>query len=50
MALRDWSSYQINPVESWCDLYAKMVPDTMTDCPRWIDFKEYDAQMEKFGR
>ena len=45
----DWMSYQTNPVESWCDYYSKMVPDSMRNCPHWISQTKYDAQMIKYG-
>lgn len=47
---RDWSSFNTNPVESWCEYFGKMVPDTRTDCPEWVSYEVYDAQMQRYGR
>lgn len=47
---RDWSNFNINPVESWCAHFSKMVPDTRENCPDWISYETYDAQMSKYGR
>ena len=46
----DWISYQTNPIESWCDYYSKMVPDSNQKCSNWISLRTHDAQMVKYGR
>ena len=49
ISMENWESYQTNPVESWCDYFRKMVPDSNRNCPHWISQSSHDSQMIKYG-